>query len=142
VVIRLECRGELGLLTLLPSLPSPFPIHFYLQTSLYPSSLIPPGGSCMHGVWWWVVVVDVEEEVRTPKSRDHSKFESSGLPDRKVWIWDISFPSDRTNVLSLHSKRKDGFQPDRMNTLDEGLPLDIFPSSRTATFFILSGGSR
>jgi hypothetical protein len=71
-----------------------------------------------------------------------SKFESSGLPDRKVWIWDISFPSDRTNVLSLHSKRKDGFQLDRMNTLDEGLPLDIFPSFRTATFFILSGGLR
>ena len=63
VVIRLERRGELRLLTLLPSLPSPFPIHFHLQTFLYPSSLVPPGGSCIHGVRWWVVMVDVEEVV-------------------------------------------------------------------------------
>jgi hypothetical protein len=62
-------------------------------------------------------------------SATHSKFESSGLPDQKVWIWDISFPSDPTNVLSLHSEWKDGFQLDRMDS------LDIFPSFWTVTFY-------
>ena len=57
--------GGLGLLTWLPSLPSPFPIHFPLLIHPLPfhsSALIPPGGPCIHWVQcWWVVVVDMKE---------------------------------------------------------------------------------
>ena len=64
VVIGLVCRG-LGLLTWLPSLPSPFPIHFPLlihPLPLHSSFLIPPGGPCIHWVQCqWVVVVDMKE---------------------------------------------------------------------------------
>jgi hypothetical protein len=57
VVIGLECRGGAGfahLVTLSPfsfSYSFPPPKH---PLSLYPSSLIPPGGSCIYWVqWWW-----------------------------------------------------------------------------------------